>query len=453
MHRSAEKHLSAWVCVYPAHVLQRTMLRMMVSMVLFCSTLLPTQAAKKNDEISPSEPAEAYFALVRGDTARENGNLAVALAAYQDALARYERIARVHPDWESDIVQYRIVYCRQQIEEVQKQMPAGGAPKSDAAAPEQASVEMPTESVAEELDEQSEISAATPTLEADVTEVESAGPDAVEASPPQENQEVEYLRNRIAELVQQVSELEEALETQAEQGDAAQLKKQLDEAMSRAESAETKVRELEDEVKRLSRALAERQEQSKTADEPDDTEYRHLLREAMKRERAGDYRGALAIYEQARKKKGADLQAALGQARCLIALGQLDKALAFLEKQKDADKMSSIAVLRATAQGALGHYEQVVELLHPWQQSGTTDPWVYNLLGAARLALGQYEEARGLLEKAIELAPEFAEPYYNLAVWYLTATNDLAKAAELYRQSVKQGGLSEPDFERLMSSP
>jgi tetratricopeptide (TPR) repeat protein len=406
--------------------------------------------AKKGEDISPSAPAEAYFALVRGDTARENGNFAAALAAYQDALARYEQIAQAHPDWESDIVQYRIVYCRQQIEEVQKQMTAAGeeaAAVSQTEPPAAASAPATEEAAGAKADEDVEQTADAESPEPGPAATETTEELAAAADASRESQETEYLRNRIAELLHQVSELEEALETQTEAGDVGLLKQQLDEMTKRAESAEAKVRDLEDEVRRLSRVLAETQEKSGPSEKSEAGEYRALLREAMKRERARDFRGALALYEQARKKKGADGDAVLGQGRCLIALGQLDKALAFLEKQKDAENASDVVVLRATALGALGRYEQVVSLLEPLRERGASEAWVFNLLGAAQLALGRYDEARASLDKAIELAPDFPEPYYNLAVWYLTATNDAAKARELYQQSVKLGGPAEPAFD------
>ena len=389
-----------------------------VALVAMSLWVVSAWGAGKQEELNPSEPAEAYFALVRGDTAREKGDFAAAFKAYEDALARYERIAQVHPDWESDIVQYRIVYCRQQMADVQKQLPA---------APEEGVSDM---SDASDLSDLS---------------------DASDAS-DQSDAAMDYLRNRIAELLQQVEELEEALEKQAEESDVASLQAELEETRKRAEAAEARSNELEKEVQRLSRTLAERADRTvsgKTSEA--DAQYVAIVREALKRERSKDWRGALALYEQARKRKSADQRSVLGQARCLMALGQLDKALAILEKQNDAGNDPSSAALRASALGMLGRYSEAAAVLEPFWRDGTFDPWICNLLGAAWLALGRSDEAREVLEKAVELAPDFAEPHYNLAVWYVKTGHDVAKAREQYQKSVELGGLTEPDFEALLS--
>lgn len=435
---------------------RRMLRRLMQSRVALAALLyiigFSANAEKKREELSPSEPAEAYFALVRGDTARENGNLAAALSAYEDALGRYERIAQKHPDWESDIVQYRIVYCRQQIEEMREKMSAASQAREPAAMTEMPAT-TPSGSPETGTVAQAKGTAETSAPTGEEADVEAPELPAETSEPSAASQEAAYLRNRIAELIEQVSELEEALEAKSDRQDDTQGKQECDALRQRADAAEARVRELEEEVRRLSRALAEAKQNSPAAEKSDEREYRRLLREALSREHARDFRAALALYEQARKKNDTDLQGILGQARCLIAVGQLDKALAFLEKQRDADGIPEIIVLRAAANGALGHYEKVAALLDPLRESGTTDPWVYNLLGAARLALGRYDEARDFLEKAIELDPNFPEPYYNLAVWYVTATNDAAKARELYQQSVTHGGPAEPAFDLVKPSP
>ena len=73
---------------------------------------------------APAEAAEAYIALVQADMARDNQEWAKAMDAYRSAIDRYRQLARKNPDWEPDIVKYRLAYCANQVEWAQRKKKA-----------------------------------------------------------------------------------------------------------------------------------------------------------------------------------------------------------------------------------------------------------------------------------------------------------------------------------------
>jgi hypothetical protein len=64
----------------------------------------------------PSGQLRAYASLVLADEARDEGDWAEAHAGYGKALELYQGIKESDPEWQPDIVAYRIRYCRKQLE-------------------------------------------------------------------------------------------------------------------------------------------------------------------------------------------------------------------------------------------------------------------------------------------------------------------------------------------------
>ncbi len=62
--------------------------------------------------------AQAYLSLLSGDTARNNQNWVASLKSYEDALAVYQQIRDLAPEYKTEIMEYRLQYCREMIDEV-----------------------------------------------------------------------------------------------------------------------------------------------------------------------------------------------------------------------------------------------------------------------------------------------------------------------------------------------
>jgi FtsZ-binding cell division protein ZapB len=75
---------------------------------------MPVDLRAEND--LSKEQVAAYIAVVKADLARDNGAIAEARKRYQEALDLYTAIAKTDPKWHPDIVQFRIAYCRSQLE-------------------------------------------------------------------------------------------------------------------------------------------------------------------------------------------------------------------------------------------------------------------------------------------------------------------------------------------------
>ena len=124
-----------------------------------------------------SDPAqiqtEAYVNLVQADQSLDAGRLDEALAQYQTARDYYLQIAKEYPGHEPRIIQYRKTYCDNQIADIQRRKSGGAADEQPELAPEPA----PREYIAAE-----ESPAAEPAPVAD------------------RSAEIDYLKNRIAEL-------------------------------------------------------------------------------------------------------------------------------------------------------------------------------------------------------------------------------------------------------------
>ena len=84
--------------------------------VLLLGMALWTCAEEDHDVPAALEFHNAYQALVRADEARDGGRLAEAVDLYREAVSAYIRLARECPDWQPEVVQFRIVYCNNQVE-------------------------------------------------------------------------------------------------------------------------------------------------------------------------------------------------------------------------------------------------------------------------------------------------------------------------------------------------
>ena len=95
--------------------------------VLCLFSLLPcrlTRADESTDRIV-TEEAAAYAVLVKADEARDRHEFQAASDHYKKASELYTTLSQAAPGWEPDVIQYRLVYCADQIQSIKRQLAAG----------------------------------------------------------------------------------------------------------------------------------------------------------------------------------------------------------------------------------------------------------------------------------------------------------------------------------------
>ena len=147
-----------------------------------------------------------------------------------------------------------------------------------------------------------------------------------------------------------------------------------------------------------------------------DAEARSSLATALRR--LGDYEGGLA---EATRALAINPNLAGGHAArgaCLISLGQLREAIAALERSIRLDPLRAAIRLNqiALAQYCSGEYEAAIATANRAIRSYPRFPNPYRWLAAALGQAGRSQEAREVLEKAIEIAPASFEMYVREGV-------------------------------------
>lgn len=65
---------------------------------------------------APPEQSDAYIALVRAEAAEREGDLDTAIREMAKAFNLYKKVAESHPDWNREVIAYRIAHCRNELE-------------------------------------------------------------------------------------------------------------------------------------------------------------------------------------------------------------------------------------------------------------------------------------------------------------------------------------------------
>lgn len=96
-------------------------MKQLLAIVLLVSALLTTARAQQDAD---SRYITIYGVIQQADTYTANGQPAEALAAYQDAQSQLQKFQQIYPDWETDIVNYRLSDLAGKITALQAQLPA-----------------------------------------------------------------------------------------------------------------------------------------------------------------------------------------------------------------------------------------------------------------------------------------------------------------------------------------
>ncbi len=78
------------------------------------AALFPWMAFAEKD--LTQDQVAAYVAVVKADLARDAGSIADSRRLYREAQERYEAIAKKDARWHPEIVQFRLAYCKSQLE-------------------------------------------------------------------------------------------------------------------------------------------------------------------------------------------------------------------------------------------------------------------------------------------------------------------------------------------------
>ncbi len=68
----------------------------------------------------PAEQIDAYVALIQADQARDHGNWKTAIQQYREAMKQYAQLVEKNPNWNPEIVQFRLSYCQNEVQAILK---------------------------------------------------------------------------------------------------------------------------------------------------------------------------------------------------------------------------------------------------------------------------------------------------------------------------------------------
>lgn len=231
------------------------------------------------------------------------------------------------------------------------------------------------------------------------------------------DQKLEELSEKSEQLSAQIESLQKNQEAGGDARErAAKLEQKLEQAQQRIRELQEKVDEVssgpepagQEEAKKLRQQLtAEREEKKEVAE--------RLERTGRSAFESGDYEQALPLLHSAH---------ALGRESPEL-LYRLGCCFARTSGLQDADKCYAAAVAKMQS-----NPDVYADLL----AKALTNR------GVVQVKMGQADRAITLYERATELAPEYAPPYFNLGLLYARQEGNQQSAIEAFRNHIKYGG-------------
>ena len=240
-------------------------MRQFLAIVLLLSALLTSARAQEDAD---NRYLTIYGEMQQADTYMSNGQSGEALAAYQDAQAQLQKFQRIYPNWDTDIVNYRLNDLAGKIAALQAQMPAPATPATNAPAGSTANI--PAASAAAnppannlQLDVlQSQLQSVkddNARLQAKLQEALSMQPQMVDASA------LTKADSEIRELMKENDLLKASLQSAdrtKEDAEISQLRSQLADSQKQLAAQQARVQILTEENAKLQSALANSSQQS-----------------------------------------------------------------------------------------------------------------------------------------------------------------------------------------------
>jgi len=142
----------------------------------------------------------------------------------------------------------------------------------------------------------------------------------------------------------------------------------------------------------------------------------HLVQEADEKMQEGDFFRALTIYSEANYKEPNNPETLFKMGYALMQQDRDDEALEYLKEAVELDKNDTfIHQALASVYRKLGEYESARNHLNVSLALDSSNPITYYNYGNLLVDMKEYEEAKEMYEKALELDGDFKEAQEELA--------------------------------------
>lgn len=434
-------------------------LRFPILVVLLCTRLTAWATAYTDPE---QIQTDAFILVMEGDQAMDDGQWEEALSRYQQGQDLFRRLHQDFPDWNPRMVQYRLTYCENQIQQVrQSSTPVQPQRPQTQSQPVATPITMQAEPLLPSHEEVAHLQSRIIALEYEREKVDalsdeilrlqrentalqtalSAKP-AEPVPPPIPAGELEAKQTRIEELEQQLAEYEETHTTLEEvQADLTgeqllnqRLHAEVEHLTLQLNVLSNRIRTLEatytapDTPKNANAAASRQPLATSTAHRyglANSAAPVHLTQASAKGEAIPPPEGLDSVeYIRSFLHEGA-------------AQNAYDAATAALN-QNPQDK--SLRLLQAIALIHLQNYSAAISLLTPLAQENQQNAAIHAALGAALLGARYVDEARDVFEQTIKLDKNNPEAHYNLAqIYAYFPPENIRKARLHYKQAQKLG--------------
>ena len=385
---------------------------------------IPCRAA---DTVTPADmQASAYMLLEQGDSALADQNVQEAAQSYQAAWDAYRTLSQSFPQWQVDIITYRMSYCKNRLQELDAHGDTGDY-----------------QAMKEELD---------------ALRKRLAGSEEQSAKMKERVIKLAVVINRYKEALSRIEALEaentklksslvemEAIAEKSREEDQERLKRVREEnegLMKQVDVLNAELRKSEKARINMSNVLARGSQMSS----------QELLKRAKKAEVQERYEEALDLYETLLATGNGHGDIVFGKARCLLHGAQPQSVLDTLQSNYSFSlEEKEKAMLMAMSYCQLERYVDAIVLLRPLEKRNAHDAEFLGILGAAFLGDGRFDHAQAVLMRAVTLKPDMMDAHYNLAqAYYFDRPGDLKRAREHYERYRSLGGEADEALERSL---
>ena len=177
------------------------------------------------------------------------------------------------------------------------------------------------------------------------------------------------------------------------------------------------------------------------------------LQQAALRERGRDCTGALAMYIALLEEYPQEIGALKGACRCYLRLGNTDRARALIRPALTLSAPDAeMYLLAALVDCHDGRYQTAIHILRQSLKQNGACPETHTALGVALAAIGQLNEGREEMKRALSLNPKLGDAYYNLARMSLRQKpTDRDTARVHYQNALRHGSAPDPELDALLA--
>jgi len=460
------------------------------------------------------EYLDIYNEILQGDTLQQNGHAAAAAEKYLQAQTALQALKAGHPNWNSDVVSFRLDYLAQQLRSLAKALPPPNAPPilAPTNAPPPAAAASALQAEADRLREQVRtLTAANVELENKLKEALSIQPAAVSpgelAKADAQNVALQKERDLLAVALAQAKTAASPQADTAARAEIARLKeslaaanRQLENLKARSAKEEEKLRKelakrapasyADAEVEQLRARLAvfEAKAVPYTAEElavlnkdtapppvsvpAEPAEHKHavhtmkdlppgagaLMAEAQRATMERDYAGAAAKYEQILREDENNVFVLANLAKAQLAQNKMAECEKTVRRALALDPEDPVSLYLL---GVLQYQQHKLDdALNALSRSISLNPTnVGPVYASAQYYLGRVLKEKGLLpaaetalRKSLAADPESPDAHYSLAfVYAVEQPPSLELARWHYKRAVDLGLARSPEMDKLLA--